>query len=169
MSLNRVMFCVLSCVLVFTFEFSFARESGDPVPAGQSSDANSDHEVLKLNADCNAAELRGDVQAISDCETSDFTHTHASGKVEPKAEYLKGIESGSHKFLTLDLSDVQVRSYGCAAIVNAHLHLRANNNGHLADVSDVLTTVWVKQQGKWREAAWIAHRVTAEPASPESK
>jgi Domain of unknown function (DUF4440) len=168
MSLNRALLpCVLPWVIVFALNFSFARQPGSPITGAASADADTQQEILKINADCNSAELRADIKAMDDCETSDFTHTHASGKVEPKAEYLKGIESGAHKFLALDLSEVHVRSYGCAAIVDAHLHLRANNSGHMADVSDLLTTVWVKQHGKWREAAWMARRVSAESASPE--
>lgn len=144
---NRVVLCVLVCLLVFTFELSFAMEPGDPTSAAQSGASEADREILKMNADCNAAELRADVQAMDNCEITDFTHTHASGKVEPKAEYLKGIGTGAHKFLALDLSEVHVRSYSGAAIVDAHLHLRANNNGHIADVEDFLTIVWVNQQG----------------------
>jgi hypothetical protein len=77
--------------------------------------------------------------------------------VEYKPEYLKGIGSGAHKFLTLDQTDVHVRSYnGNSAIVEGHIHLRANNLGHIADVNNQLMTVWVKEKGKWREAAWFA-------------
>jgi hypothetical protein len=137
---------------------SFAGLTGSAAPVGQSGDAKAqiDQEVLKINAECNAAELRADIAAMDSCETDDFTHTHASGQVEYKAEYLKGIGSGAHKFLTLDLTDLHVRSYGTAAIVEGHIHLRANNLGKIADVNNQLMTVWVKQQGKWREAAWFA-------------
>jgi len=161
MSLTRVLLCALFCALLSIPGDSFARKPGNAVlmaPPGDSK-TEADQEVLKMNAECNAAELRADVAAMDRCETDDFTHTHANGTVEPKAEYLKGIESGAHKFLTLDLSDVHVRSYGAAAIVDGHMHLRANNNGVLADVNDLFMTVWVKQHGKWREAAWIADRL----------
>jgi ketosteroid isomerase-like protein len=158
MSLSRLLLCVLSCALVFTFAFSFPALTGSAAPTAQSGDAKAqtDQEVLKINAECNAAELRGDISAMDSCETDDFTHTHANGTVEHKSEYLKGVGSGEHKFLTLDQSDLHVRSYGTAAIVEGHIHLRANNSGRIADVNNQLMTVWVKQQGKWREAAWMA-------------
>jgi ketosteroid isomerase-like protein len=134
---------------------TFESESGQKIEA----QAEANEEVLKVNEECNAAELRGDVAAMDSCETDDFTHTHANGTVEHKAEYLKGVGSGAHKFLLLDLSEVHVRSYGTSAIVEGHIHLRANNNGKIADVNNLFMTVWVKQQGKWREAAWIADRL----------
>jgi ketosteroid isomerase-like protein len=158
MPLNRVLLCALFCALAFLPQFSFAGEPSNAVPAAQYGDAKAaaDQDVLKMNAECNAAELRGDVAAMDSCETEDFTHTHANGAVEHKAEYLKGVGSGAHKFLALDLSEVHVRSYGATAIVEEHLHLRANNSGRIADVNNLVMTVWTKQQGKWREAAWIA-------------
>ncbi len=104
-------------------------------------------------------------------ETPDFTHTQASGQVEYKEEFLKGVGSGAHKFLTLDQTDLHVRSYnGNSAIVEGHIHLRANNSGRIADVNNQLMTVWVKQQGKWREAAWFAVGLPkAAPQAAQSK
>jgi ketosteroid isomerase-like protein len=90
--------------------------------------------------------------------------------VEHKAEYLKGVGSDAHKFLALDLSGVQVRSYGDTAIVEEHMHLRADNSGRIADVNNLVMTVWTKLQGKWREAAWIAVGLPgSRPAASEPK
>jgi ketosteroid isomerase-like protein len=170
MSRSRLLW-VFSCALVFALGFSFAGKPGS-VAAAQSGDAESrdDQEVLKRNAECNDAELRADLAVMADCETDDFTHTHASGQVEHKTEYLQGIGSGAHKFLPLDLTDLLVRSYGNAAIVEGQIHLRANNSGRIADVHNQLMTVWVKRQGKWREAAWFAVGLPASrPATTENR
>ena len=157
MTFNRFLIWTASCALLL-----FA-----PRPSAAQSKAAkeaTDQEVLKRNEECNAAELRGDIKAMDDCETEDFTHTHANGEVEYKKGYLEGVGSGAHKFLALDLSDLHVRSYGDSAIVEGHLHLRADNSGKIADVQNILITVWVKQQGKWREASWIA--IGAPKANP---
>jgi hypothetical protein len=172
MSQNRFLPRAFSCALVFLAGFPFAGQAGRTLAATPPADARAeaDQEVLKINAECNDAELRGDVVAMGNCETEDFTHTHASGMVEHKAEYLKGVGSGAHKFLALDLSDVHVRSYGATAIVDEHMHLRADNGGRIADVHNLVMTVWTKQQGKWREAAWIAVGLPGtRPAASESK
>jgi ketosteroid isomerase-like protein len=157
MTLNRFLLCLAACSLLLVFA---------PRPAAAQSDAKreaTNQEVLKRNQECNDAELHADIKAMDDCETADFTHTHANGEIEYKKGYLEGVGSGAHHFLTLDLSDVHVRSYGDSAIVEQHIHLRANNLGKIADVHNVLMTVWVKQGGKWKEAAWIA---VAEPKAP---
>ncbi len=158
MSHNRVLLCALSCALVFLAGFPFAGHVSQVLAATPPADAKAeaDQEVLKANAECNDAELRADVAAMGNCETEEVTHTHAHGMVEHKAEYLKGVGSGAHKFLALDLSDVHVRTYGPTAIVDEHMHLRADNGGKIADVNNLVMTVWTKQQGKWHEAAWIA-------------
>ncbi len=172
MSQNRVLLWALSCALVFAAGFPFAAHASRALAATPPGDAkaDADQEVLKMNAECNDAELRGDVAAMDNCETSDFTHTHANGMVEHKAEYLKGVGSGAHKFLALDLSGVQVRSYGDTAIVEEHMHLRADNSGRIADVNNLVMTVWTKLQGKWREAAWIAVGLPgSRPAASEPK
>jgi hypothetical protein len=158
MSQNRVLLCALSSAFLFVGGLSFAGRAGRALAAIPPADskAEADQEVLKMNAECNDAELRGDVAAMDNCETPDFTHIHANGMVEHKAEYLKGVGSGAHKFLALDLSDVHVRSYGATAIIEEHMHLRADNSGRIADVNNLVMTVWTKEQGKWREAAWMA-------------
>jgi len=158
MSLNRVLPCVVSAAVVFAAGFLFTGQGAQALAAARPADAKAEvnQEVVKINEACNAAELRGDVKAMDACETDDFTHIHANGMVEHKAEYLKGVGSGAHKFLALDISEVQVRSYGSTAIVEEHMHLRADNSGRIADVHNLVMTVWTKQQGKWREAAWMA-------------
>ena len=157
MSRKAILLWFFSSTLAFLLAFLFAAKTATAATP-QSSDARGqdDREVLKMNAECNDAELRADVAAMDRCETDDFTHTHANGMVEYKTGYIQGVGSGTHKFLLLDLSDVHVRSYGASAIVEGHIHLRANNSGKIADVHNVFMTVWVKQQGQWREAAWIA-------------
>src|SRR5690348_9029199 len=65
--------------------------------------SDTDQAVLKMNAQCNEAELRADIAGMEACETDDFMHIHANGMVEHKAGFLKGIASGAHKFLALDL------------------------------------------------------------------
>jgi ketosteroid isomerase-like protein len=174
MSLNRAFLCALGLVFLFTARLSLAGPSTDAVPApsarSRKGTTATEQEVLKRNEECNAAELRADVAAMDRCETEDFTHTHSNGLVENKIGFIKGVGSGAHKFLTLDWSDVHVRTYGDSAIVEGHQHLRADNLGRIADNQLAVMTVWVKQQGKWREAAWIAALISrAQPAVAQNK
>ena len=158
MSNNRILQLTFGFALLLVTGFFFAPPPAHLLAAPRPADAKAaaDQEVLKMNEECNTAELKADVAKMESCETDDFEHIHANGMVEHKAEFLKGVGSGAHKFLALDLSDVHVRSYGTTAIVEEHMHLRADNSGKIADVNNIVMTVWTKQQGKWREAAWMA-------------
>ena len=158
MSNNRILPRISGFALLLVAGFFFALPPAHLLAAPRPADAKAgvDQEVLKMNEECNTAELKADVAKMGSCETDDFEHIHANGMVEHKAEFLKGVGSGAHKFLALDLSDVHVRSYGTTAIVEEHMHLRADNSGKIADVNNIVMTVWTKQQGKWREAAWMA-------------
>lgn len=157
MSNNRALHRALGFALFLAAGSFVALTPAHLLAAPRPADAKADdQEVLKMNEQCNAAELKADIAAMGACETDDFEHIHANGQVEHKAEFLKGVGSGAHKFLALDLSDVHVRSYGTTAIVEEHMHLRADNSGKIADVNNIVMTVWTKQQGKWREAAWMA-------------
>jgi len=157
MSNNRALPRAFGFALFLVAGSFFALPPAHLLAAPRPADAKADdQEVLKMNEQCNSAELKADTAAMGACETDDFEHIHANGMVEHKAEFLKGVGSGAHKFLALDLSDVHVRSYGTTAIVEEHMHLRADNSGKIADVNNIVMTVWTKLQGKWREAAWMA-------------
>lgn len=95
MRLNRVLLSAFGFAFVFATGFSFAGRAVRTLAASLPDDAKAgaDQEVLKINAQCNDAELRADVPAMDACETDDFTHTHANGMVEHKAEFLKGVEA----------------------------------------------------------------------------
>ena len=171
MSRNRVLFCVLSCALVFTVKFAFARPTRAATPADSREAKTADEQaVLKLNMECNDAELRADLAVMDKCEIENFTHTHSDGRVENKTEYIKGIGSGDHHFLMLEWSEAHVRTYGDSAIVDGQMHLRANNLGKLADYKLAVMTVWIRQKGNWREAAWIAAKMSPNLAeAPQTK
>jgi ketosteroid isomerase-like protein len=160
--MTRLLFCSACYALLLSAPRPASAQSGS---AKQATDAA----VLKRNEECNAAELRADVKAMGDCETADFTHTHANGQIEEKAGYLQGVGSGAHNFLTLEMSDLHVHSYGDSAVVEGHMHLRADNLGKIADVQNIFMTVWVKQRGKWRESAWIAVGAPKNPTVSENR
>jgi hypothetical protein len=171
MSINRAPLLTLGYGLILVIALSFGELVAHSRAAARpgNATAEADQEVLKINEECNTAELKGDVAVMDRCETDGFTHIHENGVIERKADYLKGVGSGAHKFLALDLSDVHVRSYGTTAIVEEHLHLRADMSGKINDVNHLVIVVWTKQQGKWLEATWIALGLPGSEAAAPGK
>ena len=142
---------------------SFGRESAKPSPAADG--ANID-QVIKLNEQLMAAEVQPDVAFVDSVLADDYSHTHANGIVQSKAEFMEGLKSGSHGYAMLELTDVHGRAYGSTVIVEGHVHIKGTSMGkQTAEGHNLFSEVWVQQGGKWRLAAWLTLRLPA-PASP---
>jgi hypothetical protein len=118
-------------------------------------DANIE-QVIKLNEQLMAAEVKPDIAFVDSILTPDYSHTHASGVVQSKAEFVKLLKSGSHGYALLDLSDVHARAYGATVIVEGHVHIKGTSMGkQTAEGHNLFSEVWVQQGGKWRLAAYL--------------
>lgn len=137
----------------------FGQESGKPLQSAAI------EQVIKLNEQLMAAEVQPDVAFIDTILTDDYTHTHANGIVQSKAEFMEGLKSGSHGYALLDLSDVHARAYGATVIVEGHVHIKGTSMGkQTAEGHNLFSEVWVEQGGKWRLAAWLTLRLPAPAA-----
>ncbi len=140
----------------------FCQESAKSSPSA--ADANIE-QVIKLNEQLMAAEVQPDVAFVESILTDDYSHTHASGVVQSKAEFLKGLKSGSHGYGLLDLSDVHARAYGATVIVEGHVHIKGTSMGkQTAEGRNLFSEVWVRQGGKWRLAAYLTLHLPEPPA-----
>jgi uncharacterized protein (TIGR02246 family) len=100
------------------------------------------------------AMIKADTAALTELLSPDLTYVHSSGVLESRDEYVEAIRSGKYKYKKVDLEDVKVRAYGDTALVSGKATIDVNSAGN--DVHSVLRflDVWVKQDGKWRMAAW---------------
>jgi|SRR5271165_7413686 len=122
-------------------------------------------QVIKLNEQLMAAEVQPDVAFVESILADDYSHTHASGIVQSKAEFVEGLKSASHGYALLDLSDVHARAYGAAVIVEGHVHIKGTSMGkQTAEGHNIFSETWVQQGGKWRLAAWLTLRLPAPAA-----
>jgi len=122
-------------------------------------------QVTKLNEQLMAAEIQPDAAFVDSVLADDYSHTHANGIVQSKAEFMEGLKSGSHGYALLDLSDVHARAYGATVIVEGHVHIKGTNMGkQTGEGHNLFSEVWVQQGGKWRLAAWLTLRLPAPAA-----
>jgi ketosteroid isomerase-like protein len=151
-------FITLALVSVTLFCQESARSS-------QSAAGADIEQVIKLNEQLMAAEVQPDVAFVDGILTDDYTHTHANGIRQSKAEFMEGLKSGSHGYALLDLSDVHARAYGATVIVEGHVHIKGTNMGkQTGEGHNLFSEVWVQQGGKWRLAAWLTLRLPAPAA-----
>jgi hypothetical protein len=149
---KRLLVFNLSCVIALVCGLSFAQESK---PAKNKA---VEQELTKLTEEITQAEVHKDVPAMERLFAEDFTHTHADGAFEKKADYVNDIKVGTRNYEIIDLSDMQVRPYGPCAVIIGHVRIKNVYNGKAGDTINSFMATWVQQQGKWKLAAWATTR-----------
>ena len=113
--------------------------------------------VLKAEHDLAVAEIHLDMAALDRLYADNFTHTHTSGLVQSKTEYVKRLKDGISGLKAIDFSDETVRFFGgTTAIVTGHVRVVSAHSPPVYD--DSFLEVWVLEKGAWRCAAWAQAR-----------
>ena len=160
MFIRALLVFVFSCASVLIGDFSFGQELG-PTSVPRARPDSSKHSALeqqlvKLNEEMLAAQVRADIAALDEFLTDDYTRTHAVGRIENKADFLNDLKTGNTRFLAVDVTDVDVRVYGTAAVLVGHARQTTAEN---PETGITFTAVWVQQDHKWRVAAWTTTRI----------
>ncbi len=118
---------------------------------GQNADAalSSEQEIKALEADRNRAILTGDAAALERMTSDDYTFITLRGELRTKAEIVRGFQSGSFKYDSRTISDLNVRVYGDTAIVTGRSTQKGSENGKDYSGDYRFTRVYVKQKGHW--------------------
>jgi len=156
--------CVLAVFMMVVFLPATSFCQGSDRSAQSAAGANAE-QVIKLNEQLMAAEVQPDVTFVDSVLADDYTHTHANGIRQSRAEFMEGLKNGSHGYGLLDLSDVRARAYGSTVIVEGNVHIKGTNMGkQTGEGRNLFSEVWVQQGGKWRLAAWLTLRLPAAAA-----
>jgi ketosteroid isomerase-like protein len=125
----------------------------------------SQEQIARMTEEVVAAEVREDIAALDRFFTENYTHTHAVGKVESKAEFIGAFRPGTHKYKSADISQIQVRFFGTSAIVSGHERIGVVDGDH----HYLFSAFWIQEQGKWRMAAWVASPDPKNPRDPGTR
>jgi ketosteroid isomerase-like protein len=89
----------------------------------------------------------------------DFTHTHASGRVDDKAARLKGLLAGEATIDSVAETALRVRLYagGRVAVALGGSRLPVAGSAEFSEIR--WTVIYVRQRGRWRAAASHASRL----------
>jgi ketosteroid isomerase-like protein len=118
-----------------------------------SRDAAAVEEIKQLEEARNQAILRGDASALERMTADDYTFITLKGELRTKADIVKGFASGSFKYQSRSISDLNIRIYGEAAIVTGRSVQEGSENGKDYSGSYRFTRVYVKQNGAWKTVA----------------
>ena len=101
-----------------------------------------------------AALVACDLDALDALLTDDFTYTHNAGFTDDKAAYLGRIRSGGVYYTDPQRVSANPRVHGDAGIITGHMRLVANLPDQAVQLDNIFLAVWVREQGRWRCAAW---------------
>ena len=112
-------------------------------------DAKVQQEIKKLEEERNQAILKGDFAVIERMTSDDYTFVTLRGEMRTKAEIVSGFKSGSFKYQSRTISDLNVRVYGDAAVVTGKSIQKGSENGKDYSGDYWFTRVYTKQDGRW--------------------
>ena len=101
-----------------------------------------------------AAQTSGDFAAMERLFGDELLYTHSSGKSDSKASYIELQRSKSVVYRSMQRSDVNVRTYGCVAIITGSGHYGVTVNGKDSTVDLLFHSVWVKRDGGVQFVSW---------------
>jgi len=116
--------------------------------------AEVEREVLQADEARVEALLANDFAALEQLLADDLTYVHSNGMLDTKESYIGGLRSGRSRYLTMDMSDVQVRSLGDTALINAKFNARVKVGDHEVNPQPRVLIVYAKRDGRWQMIAW---------------
>lgn len=114
-----------------------------------SASARAVEEIKALEEARNQAVLHGDVAALDRMTSEDYTFITLRGELRTKSEILKGFASGSFKYASRQIADLNVRVYGSTAVVTGRSVQKGMENGKDYSGPYWFTRVYVKRGGRW--------------------
>ncbi len=125
--------------------------------------SNVEQTIKGLMEQVRQANLKGDAATFDKLLTDDYIWIKGDGTTSTKAEVLENFKSGKLKLDAVDVSDMKVRVYGDAALVNGTVNVK----GHFGD-TDIsgqsrFVRVWVKRKGQWQSVSLQNTRVAQQP------
>jgi len=110
-------------------------------------------EVMMKMANLRNALLSKDSVALSNLLADDVTYGHSSGLIQTKAELIRSIMSGEQAYKSIEPSNMVVRIYDNAGVVNANVKANLIYQGKPTDLNMAVTFTWVKINGEWKLVA----------------
>ena len=116
-------------------------------------------EIAALEQTWADAVKRRDAEAIDRIQSPDYVFTGPGGRVWNKTEALATIKAGDLEIDSFELSDLNVRVYGDAAVVTFRVAWQGRFRGQDISGPQRMTDVFVKRDGRWQCVASQATRI----------
>jgi ketosteroid isomerase-like protein len=140
---TKISLIVLASLAVWTLPFAPAQNN----PSSASS------RILALENKWNAAYKRGDIASMESLLAPDFIITVEDGTTFSKSGYIAHNGDTTLHIEITEMSGLNVRMHGNAAVVTGGYHEKGTSKGKPYDFRDRFTDVWMNANGKWQVIA----------------
>lgn len=107
--------------------------------------------ALALEERRRQALVAGDLPALRGLLADDLVYVHSTGASDRKDSYLAKLSAGRLKYLSLELSELQVQSLQLAVVVSGRMAATVLRDGQQKSVASLFMTVWgCDRDGVWR-------------------
>jgi ketosteroid isomerase-like protein len=106
-------------------------------------------QIESLEEERNRAIVRGDASVLDRMTSDDYTFITLRGELRTKSDIVKGFQSGSFRYQSRQISDLNIRVYGDSAVVTGRSTQKGSENGKDYSGDYRFTRVYVKQNGRW--------------------
>lgn len=97
-----------------------------------------------------------DVGALETLLSPNYLHTHGTGKVETKEQFLEALRTGSRKYERCEMTDLRVILLGQGGVVQGTLDVKAVTKGKTLEVVNRFMMVFAKTERGWEVIAFQA-------------
>lgn len=129
-----------------------------------------EQELMQLERDWSAASLKHDPATIKRILADEYVGTDGRGIITNKSQEIAEAQAPkpgdpSPPFVVLDesVTDMKVRIYENAAVVNGRVIEKIRTKEGDAEIQYRRTTVWVKRQGRWQCVSFHGSRILEPP------
>jgi hypothetical protein len=117
-------------------------------------------EVTQANEQLRKAMVDGDTVTLEKLTSGELSYGHSSGKLQTKKEFISDFATGASDFVSIDLTDQNVKVVGNTAIIRHILTAATNDKGKGPGTTKLgILLVWIKNKGQWQLLARQAVKV----------
>ena len=110
-------------------------------------------EIRALEEERNRAIVHGDAATLERMTSDDYTFVTLRGEMRTKAQIVQTFRAGAAKYQSRDISDLNIRVYGDAAVVTGRAIQKGAENGKDYSGDYWFTRVYVRKGGRWTTVA----------------
>ncbi len=144
-TISMLFFCVVQMIS------GFAQADGcDPVTEAQ----------VQASEDARyAAQTNLDYTALERLLADDLIYIHSSAVVDNKKSYIDSMRDGSVRYLAMKRSDVQVRTFGCLAVMTGVGQFDVQIKDKPVTVELRFHSLWISREDRLQFVSWQSTRL----------